>query len=158
MAAITSVRYTFNVSAAASVGLLNGTSGITRTATVQSTSAAQPVTKEWSASERTIAGSDETIDLTALPNGENFTGLKVQIIQITASSANVAASTITVSKGDSNGYELFGTSTGNIALKPGDIVQISYNDSLADVSGSLKNVKFTCSTTGLKYSICLIAG
>lgn len=85
-----------------------------------------------------------TIDLTSWLDVEgiakNGTGMKVQEIRIQADSSNSAV--VNLAPGGSNGYVLFGTSN-DIDVPAGGLVHARFDDELADISASLKNLTLT---------------
>lgn len=87
-----------------------------------------------------------TIDLTAFTDVEGLTkdatGKKVQELRIQATSTNTAA--VTVEDGATNAYSLFG-SANDINIPAGGLLHMRFNDKLADVSASVKNIKVTLS-------------
>lgn len=156
MGDVSRVDWTLKVQARSTVGLLSGPSGIVSSGTVQSDDADMPVTKDWSDDDRTLAGASETLDLASLPDGQNWTGLKVQIIQIKAHDDN-NASGLTFGTGGTNGYNIFGHASGIHTLYPGDELHIKCKDNLQDVGASDKTID-VAGTAGDKYDIQLVAG
>lgn len=124
--------------------------------TVLSSDTDQPVTKRWTEEDRTVAGTSETLNLASLPDGQDWTGLKVQFVHIKTNSANNAAG-MTFGKGASNGYEILNHATGSIVLDPGDELLIKFKESLADIASGARNIDIAC-TAGDKYTINLVAG
>lgn len=156
MADVSNVEYNFKMNVRATEGALAGTASIGSSATVQSADANQPVTKNWSEADRTMAGTSETLDLTALPNGEDWTGLKVQFIHIKAKSNNTAG--ILFKVGGSNPYNILGHADGEVTLYAGDELLLKFKDHLPDISGTAKAISVSSGSSGQAYSINLVAG
>ena len=118
-----------------------------------------PATKVISDTRSLTAGAD-TIDLTSMGGPYNttvtFAGLKVQLLKIKSDATNGAV--LVVEKGATNGYELFGDTSGQIAVPPGGEALFFFNDGLADVSGGAKTIDFSSIDTNATYSIILVAG
>lgn len=153
---VTSVQYQFKCTAVDNTGPETSRADIGTSGTVQSTSATQPVTKRYTHSLRNIAGTTETLDLAALPDGQNMTGLKLQFIQINTPSTNNAAG-MTFAKGASNGYAFLKHASSAITLGPLDECMFKYTDSLGDVGSGAKTIDITC-TAGDDYSVNFIFG
>ena len=112
-----------------------------------------------------IAGA-VTIDLTSLTgtNGSSvdLTGLKVQQILFnngTTSSGTLSAGTnavVTIDAGATNGLDIFG-STGQVDVPPGGSIQMLFQDTLADVSASVKNIDLSGTGTDA-YEMIIVAG
>lgn len=114
-----------------------------------------PATKVASDTAALVAGA-KTIDLTALPGvgggTVDGTGLKLQAVLIKNPAGN---GTLTVTKGASNGYALWG-STYSVQVPPGGSVLAYFADQLADVSGSAKNIDVAgTGTQSFSYSFLL---
>ena len=118
-----------------------------------------PATKAWSDNRQLAAGSD-SIDLNALPFGNlpnvDLTGVKVQLVKIKADAANTAA--IKFKVGAANGYNIFGSATGEKSLPKGAQSIEFWNDQLPDVGAAAKNIDITSSDADAKYDIELVAG
>lgn len=128
------------------------------TGTLTGSSASPPITKKYADQVLLVAGA-KTLDLTALDDGNlpdiTFLGLKVQFIKIRALITNAAP--VTIKKGATDGYAIFGGTAPEKTLAKGDIEMSMFNDSLADVSGSLKNIDLVgTGTDGIE--IILMAG
>ena len=114
----------------------------TLTHTQLTSSTTPPVTKHVAKLVALTAGA-ATIDLTALTawgtNGvtEDCSGLKLQILQLKATSAN--ANPITITKGASNGYEAFGADW-SLALSGGQEATLYGNDKTPDVAAGAKTI------------------
>ena len=103
-----------------------------------------------------------TLDLTSLAGPASttatFSGLKVQLIKLACPIGNSAG--ITVAKGDSNAYNLFGednASSETVEVLPGTAHEMFQNDKLEDVDATHKNVKFTGTGTDT-IRVQLVAG
>lgn len=135
---------------------------VTRETTTKGTlnaSSTVPATKPWW-DDGTLSGATADLDLTALtrtnlPNVD-MTGLKVQLFKFKAGSSNNSGG-IVVSDHATNGYNIFGDSSGQVTALPGQEVMLIGNDSLADVSSSVKVILLT-GTSGDTYSIEIVAG
>jgi hypothetical protein len=57
-----------------------------------------------------------------------------------------------------NGYNLFGSAAGALALPPGAEALMIFKEGLADVSATVKAVAITSTDTDASYSIILVAG
>lgn len=119
------------------------------------------VTKVYSA-RITLAAGAATADLTVLVDSKNdllsFTGLKVQFVKLACPSTNTVG--ITVSKGDSNAYNLFGAdnaSSESVEVMPGAVMMFYHDDELEDVDATHKAIKFA--GTGTEYiDVLIVAG
>lgn len=85
-----------------------------------------------------------TIDLTALDGTNGATvdgsGLKVQIVRV----KNLGANNLTIAKGASNGYFIFGLTGSTVTVPPNGIVQFYGADSLPDIAnGSADTIDLT---------------
>ncbi|HEY4760951.1 MAG TPA: hypothetical protein VIH42_10265 [Thermoguttaceae bacterium] len=100
---------------------------------------------------------DQTLDFTSLARSFgadiNATGLKLQQIQIYNTSDTA---TLVVAKGASNGYP-FNGAAGNKTILPGARWSEFFNDGLADIDGTHKNIDITI-TEGEEYQIVLVFG
>ena len=116
-----------------------------------------PATKVVAISGNLTAGA-ATIDLTALTgtNGASvtFSGLRVQAMYFQNRSSSNA---MTVKDGASNGYLIFGDSSGQITVGPGGSNLHYTADYPSDVSGSVKNIDLTGTGTDAYYML-LVAG
>ncbi len=120
-----------------------------------------PGTRHCGQSE-TFSGSDITIDLTDLVDDEgralDGSGLKVQEVLFQAGDNN--ASAITISGGDADPYELFGSGK-SIELLAGMKNQQRCNDKLDDIStgtgAGASDIKFS-GPSGATFSYQLILG
>lgn len=106
-----------------------------------------PATETFSDNVALVAGT-KTLDLTSLagPAGAtvDFTGKKVQLIALRCPEGNTLP--ILVQKGDANAYNLLGAdnaSAETIEMMPGDDLLIKRHDTLEDVDGTHKDIKFT---------------
>lgn len=124
-------------------------------------SSAVPATKAFSDSVNLVAGA-ATLDLTALagPAGTtiDLTGLKVQAIKLACPASNTAG--ITVDRGASNAYNLFGEDNGSaeqVEVLPGCAVLLYQNDKLEDVDATHKDVQLAGTGTE-SIEIQLVAG
>lgn len=123
-----------------------------------STTSSPAISKAWS-QERALAAGADTIDLTALPEGnfaadQDFTGLKVQVALIhVLATATVA---MTFSAGATNPYNLFGAS-GQIELGPDDWCLLLFDETTPDVAAGAKEIDVAGSGTE-SYEIQLAAG
>lgn len=121
-----------------------------------------PISKAWQ-DQRTVAGTTETLDLTALARANlptvDFTGLRLKFVVILAAAGQ--ANTMTFQTGTSNGYPLFGaTALGlGVPLLGGDVYYYATNNTatLPVVSATAKDILVT-TTAGYIYTILLVAG
>lgn len=120
-----------------------------------------PVTKVFSGTV-TLSGGAGALDLTSLagPQGTtvDFTGLKVQLIQLIT--PNNTVSIIVEHKDGATGYNLFGNdnaSDESIEVPPNSEMQFKYKDTLEAVDGTHKDVKFTGTGTET-IGVILVAG
>lgn len=115
-----------------------------------------PVTKYSEQAAVALAAGTKDIDLTNLPTAEDsadtFAGLKVQAVRIRN---NSAATTLVVTPGASNGYQL--NSTDGLRIAPGQQLLLTYKDNLADVDGTHKVLTFTGTGTET-FDLALAAG
>ncbi len=109
-----------------------------------SSNSSVPITKPWSDNVAMTAGA-VTLDFTALDQVNlpvvNATGLKLQLFIFRNLSAN--SNTITIKDGATNGYDIFGDSSGQITLNPGEVEMRFCNESLEDVSATVKTIDIT---------------
>lgn len=128
-------------------------------------------TRVWGGIVSGTAGSTETLDLAALPNGNpadslgpiDLTGLKIQGMIMQADFDNTEV--VTVTRGASNPYQLFGTaSTDGIHVLPGGVFigffpeNTGKSTGLADVAGAVKEIDFTTASADYDISVLLFAG
>lgn len=117
-----------------------------------------PVTKVWK-DQRTLAGSSETLDLTALTRTNlptvDMSGLKMQFIRFYAASTN--ANYLSIQQGAANPYFLLSANGSVTELRPGAIFMQYSPDNLADVSGTAKNILIS-GTAASTYDITLVFG
>lgn len=109
---------------------------------------------------RALAAGAYTLDLRALTStlgvSKDFNGLKVKGIIIVANPANTAG--IVVKDGATNGYLIFGTSTGENTVWPGlPLVQL-FGNNLAAVSATVKTIDFSSADTDAEFEIVLVVG
>lgn len=117
-------------------------------------SSTPPLTKMYG--ERITSSGADTKDLTALTRTLlatlDATGLKLQaLILINNSTTN----TVTIADGDSNPYAI--NSAAAIVVPAGGELYMYFNDKLADVDGTHKNIKFT-GTSGQTYDLLMCFG
>lgn len=131
----------------------------TASAATLDANSAVPVTTSWWDDADLVAGT-LTLDLTALTRANlpnvDMTGLKVQILKFKADSANTAG--IVVADHGTTGYLIFGDASGQVTVLPGSEILMVFNDQLADVSGSVKQLLVTSTDTEATYSIEIVAG
>lgn len=118
------------------------------------------VSKVWS-DQVQLSGGALSLDLTNLSRGSvlsalDMTGLKVQLIKIKATSTNT--DTVTVVDGATNGYNIFGSSSGSITLASGDVAMFFFDESLPDVASGAKTIDISSSDTDALVDIILVAG
>ena len=119
------------------------------------------VTVPWS-DQLTLGGAVDTLDLTALVRGNaalanvDMTGLKVQAVKFHCPSANTG--TAKIEKGAANGYAILGASFDVITLSPGESAIFIRNESLPDVSGTVKTIDITSTVASDVLDIILVAG
>ena len=127
--------------------------------TLNSTSS-PPVTKHCAVeSDPSGSGaSTENIDLTSFTDIEGQTqtgaGLKVQVLRIRTPSTNTA--NMTIGPGATNPYALFGTGV-TVTFPPDSEMLFRWNDKLADVSATVKNILVSGSGDDTAY-VQLILG
>lgn len=120
------------------------------------------VTKTYSETIN-LSGGAATIDLTSLPGPNSttidFTGLKVQAIKFVCPSTNTEG--ITVDRGGSNPYNLFGednASAEQIEVLPGDVYLVKCGpDKREDVDATHSDVQLAGTGTET-ISVILVAG
>lgn len=114
---------------------------------------------------RTLAAASETQDLTAAAKASDIastvdlTGKKLVGILINAASTN-NASGLTISPAASNGYNLFGSASGQVTLFPGMTLELFQNGiaaSLQAVAAGAKDITFA-GTVADKVEILAIFG
>lgn len=119
-----------------------------------------PVSKAW-ADKRTLSAGADTIDLTALSgpfaSSIDLTGLKVQVIRITADAGNAAPITVKFGSANSAPYNLFG-SAGQVEVPAGGAVMLFGNEKLPDVAAGAKDLDVSSSDATAVYRIVLAAG
>lgn len=118
------------------------------------------VSKAWSDEVQLTAGA-LSLDLTSLSRGSvlsslDLTGLKLQLIKIKAAIANT--DTVTIADGASNGYSIFGDTSGSITLGSGDVAMFLFAETLPDVSATVKTIDISSSDTDAVLEIILVAG
>ncbi len=125
------------------------------TATLNASSTV-PGTKVSSDTVALVAGA-KTIDLTALPGVGggtiDATGLKLQAALIKNPAGN---GTLTVTKGASNGYAIWG-STYSVQVPPGGSILAYFADQLADVAAGVKTIDFAGTGTQ-SFSVLFVLG
>ena len=88
----------------------------------------------------------------------DFTGLKVQLIKLACPTTNTAG--ITVDRGASNAYNLFGAdnnSAEQVEILPGCATMFYHNDKLEDVDATHSDVQFAGTGTE-SIEVHLVAG
>ena len=120
-----------------------------------------PATKVFSGTV-TLSGGAGALDLTSLagPQGTtvDFSGLKVQFVQLIT--PNNTVSIIVEHKDGATGYNLFGddnASDESVEVPPNSEQQFKYTDTLEEVDGTHKDVKFTGTGTET-IGVILVAG
>lgn len=109
---------------------------------------------------KSLSAGAATVDMTSLAgagaNGAtvDLTGLKVQVLRLKALATN--ANPLTVTVGATNGYDLLGAGF-NVALKPGQRVDIWGNDLTPDVASGDKTLDLAGTGTE-SIDIQIIAG
>lgn len=104
-----------------------------------------------------LSGGAATLDLTALPDGANFSGKKIRGFAIRISYS--ATGVVTVAKGSSNGYPILGTADGvdgTVDIDRGIFI-VSLDDPVPAVSGTQKTVDLSSADSDAQYSV-LVAG
>jgi hypothetical protein len=81
-------------------------------------------------------------------------------MKIVAGPISGAANTanLVVADNATNGYLIFGSSTGELSLPPGASIVLFFKNGLADVSATVKQIAVTSTDTDAKYQIILVAG
>lgn len=100
-------------------------------------------------------GGTVDIDLTALPSSQSNidgTGKKLQLLVVN----NIAAASVNVAPGASNAYSPFGASN-DVDIPAGARMAWFFGDTLADVSGSVKNIRIT-GTVGHVIEVAIVLG
>ncbi len=127
--------------------------------TIDSGTAASPVTKAWS-DEVQLSGGTISLDLQALvgflADAVDLTGLKIQGFHIKADVDNSAV--IVIKDGASNGYELFGAASGQVTLPANGEVMFFSPEGLDDVAAADSEIDVTSSDVDAKFKITIIAG
>lgn len=113
----------------------------------------------------TLSGASGTLDLTAIPLardvGQNtdLTGKKLVALLIKAPTGNTGP--ITIADGATNGYLLFGDASGQVTLKPGEMIikayQLSSTQAHAAVGASAKTIDIS-GTSGDKIEALAVFG
>ena len=113
-----------------------------------------PVTKHC-AEEVDPSGSGAstaTIDLTDFTDlegeSQDASGLKVQVLRVRTPSTNTG--NVTIGPAGANPYQLFGTGT-SVEFPPDSELNFQWNDTLADVSATVKNVLISASGSDTAY-------
>ena len=119
-----------------------------------------PVTKVAALAVQLSSGA-ATIDLTSVTHGSelnavDMSGLKVQLMKVRARSTN--SSTVIIVDGATNGYLIFGDSSGQITLSAGMEALFFFNESLADVSASVKTIDISGSDQDAYIDFIIVAG
>jgi len=118
-----------------------------------------PATKVFS-DQITLSSGTSTLDLTGLSiatlDNVDMTGLKVQLFKVKAASTNSAV--LTVADGATNGYSIFGDTSGQVSLDAGTEILVYVPDKLADVSSTVKTIDFTSSDVDAIYDVIIVAG
>ncbi len=104
-----------------------------------------PPASKGAAWDVTLSAGAATIDLTALPQAgggtQSMNGLLARYLVFVNPVSN--ANNITIADGATNGYLLFGDSSGQITLKPGQFVILYCAGNAQTVGGSAKNIDLT---------------
>jgi len=122
-----------------------------------------PAVSAVSSDERTLSAGSDTIDLTAAPgptvNGQattvDMTGLVPILVKFAADSGNTDY--LTIKKGASNGYDLFGP-TGQLVLDAGEQVLLYSPGVMADIDAFTKNIDISSPDVDAKYKMLIVAG
>lgn len=122
-----------------------------------------PATKA-SSGTKTISGGSGSLDLTAAPgptvNGSatvvDMTGLKVQKVQLVAAATNTGR--VLVAPHGTNGYNLFGAAACQVSLGPGESVDLTFKDTLADVASGAKVIAITSAQADAALDFLIVAG
>lgn len=106
------------------------------------------------------ANGSRTIDLSSLTDlagsALDLTGLKVQLILISSNSANTAG--IAFTDGATNGYNIWGDSSGSVTVQKGGVQYFYGADNLDDVGSSDKTIDVTSTDVDATYQIMIVAG
>lgn len=165
MAASVSAKYRFQLTVtdqpAAGLDLATDvpyTHEITHTLTTLDGTTTPAVTKSFSDTVALSAGA-VSLDLTSLagPNSTtiDFTGLKIQIFEMSCPDTNTGV--ISMTNGAANPYDIYGAAGGIVSLVPGGRIMCYTDDELEDVDGTHKQLDFA--GTGVEtFSIILTAG
>lgn len=110
-------------------------------------SGSSPPGYAYAADDHTIPGGGIiTVDLTSMTDVEGIavdgTNMKLQEMRVQCSSTN--SNDVVIARGASNPYEAFGADLSDvgIAIPPGGLFHMRFNDQLADISNTAKNVEF----------------
>ena len=130
-----------------------------------SATTAPPVSGVWGDDITIGGGGTGTLDLSALTGATiatgaampdaDFTKKKLQILAIECPAANTAAVVFVV--GAANGYLFMGGAADQVILGPGCSFMMSFNDNLADVSATVKNIDYSGTAADI-FNITLVAG
>jgi len=104
---------------------------------------------------KALSSGTATIDLTALTGTQGTvdgTGLKVQSLIF----KNAAANQVTISKGATNGYSIFGAS-GSVVVPAGSTLAMTFADTLADISSTVKTLDLA-GTGSQSFSVGIVMG
>lgn len=108
----------------------------------------------------TLAGGTLSVDLTAFDQGNlpnvNFTGKIIRMIKLAANGANTDRVRIRV--GASDGFELFGGSSGEIFLDKGEVCQCYFPEGLTVVGAADKIIDLSSPDVNAKITMLLAAG
>lgn len=119
-----------------------------------------PAITAVSSDRLTLAAGVGTLDLRVLvgPNGAgvDFNGLKVKGILIIANPNNTAG--IVVKDGATNGYNIWGSATGEVTVWPGLPIMQLFGNNNAAVSATVKTIDFSSSDVDAEFEIILVAG
>lgn len=150
-----SLQLTVEETLATNVPAMNSTSVIKHdgfnSSVAMNANTTPPATKA-AAFTPTLSGGALTIDLTALTGTQGTvdgTGLKVQAFLFN----NIAAASVSISTGASNGYAMLGTSK-SVTVPAGASLMMRFNDNLPDISSTAKNIDLA--GTGSQAFECVI--
>lgn len=135
-----------------SLGTIGGT--LTANTTV-------PVTESYT-EDITLTAGAATIDFSALDQGDltdidvATAALKPQLVIFKAAAANTAG--VVVVDGATNGFNIWGDSSGSVTVLPGCAVLAFWNDKLDDAGATDKTVDLASSDVDAKIEVIIVFG
>jgi hypothetical protein len=109
---------------------------------------------------RSLTAGALTLDLSALTSTlattKDFTGKRVKGLFVMGSPSNTGG--ILIKKGASNGYEIFGSSSGQATVHPGCPLEVLFGSNLAVVGAANEEVDFSSADLDAEFEIILVVG